>query len=485
MNFNFDQPKVRTAMAFEHRDPPQLNPPCYIERIPPEIANLICYSIDKEDALNLRLVSKFWNDVATPFMPSMPAKVDLFFLPESFQRLVDIPRHPVIGKQVTALYYETDTLDKYATQSGWEADIHQNRPYRRPEAHPPADASERDLRLYRRNVKKYRNSHHDCSRSQLKKAYKEYNRMCAEQEDLRNRGYGLKELSDAMSRLPKLSDICMNHRRHVCRRPRDVKYAFAAGLIGANGDHCGIPVMRSLLLAVYNAGIELDTLRLGDVNWKFLQQSDETLKRMKYTLCHLTTLHLVISTEPLQWPGEEIPTCRKYLHNDKKLSEFLAAAPKLKDLTIAFDSGYDLYCPAGLNEIFGDTVWPDLESIAMDSVDATLGEWNHFFERHASTLKNVTIGTIILRNGRWIDALEKMGQVLNLKSIDAWDHLLGENPSQHWCLRHEGPHRSRDVPTQADLTSKAVRDYLLEGGSCPLLDRVAHPQFSLIGCRRE
>ena len=462
-------------MAFKHQEPPQLSPPCYIERIPPEIANLICYSIDKEDALNLRLVCKFWNDVATPFMPSMPGKVNLIFKPESFQRLVDISRHPVIGKQITSLYYQPDTLIKYATRDDWEDHI----PYfPRNEEDPPPDASERSLRFYRRNVAKDRESPIRIHpRSQLDKAYKEYTRMYAEQEDLRNRGYGFKELSDAMSRLPKLSDICMNCDSAIYEGPQGVNNAFAAGLSRPRGDYYGgggIPFMRSLLLAIYEAGIELDTLRLGDVNWKFLQQSDKTLNRMKYTLRHLTTLELAISTIT-EHMCTEIPTCRNYLCNNNTLSEFFAAAPKLKDLAIAFD-GYKPYCPAELNQIVGDTVWPYLESIALDMVDATFECWNHFFKQHASTLKHVTMRTIILLDGTWIDALEKMSQVLNLKSVYVSGHLIGKNPSQHWYLDAKVNTRSRHVPTQANLTSKAVEDYLVDGGSCPLLDEVAHPQ---------
>lgn len=335
-------------MAFKHQVPPQLSSPCYIERIPPEIANLICYSIDEEDALNLRLVCKFWNDVATPFMPSMPGKVNLIFKPESFQRLVDIPRHPVIGKQVTSLYYEPDMLIKHATQDDWEDHITS---FPRRGEEPPSDASERSLRLYNRNAARDRVSPvRNYSRSHLGKAYKEYTRMYAEQEDLRNRGYGFKEQSDAISRLPKLSDICINHGGAICQGPEDVNNAFVVGLSRVIGDYWGgdgIPYMRSLLNAVYEAGIELDTLRLSYVNWKFLQQRDETLKRMKYTLRYLTTLELAISTSP-EHMCAEIPICRNYLRNNNTLSEFFAAAPKLKDLVITFD-GFKPYYPAGLN----------------------------------------------------------------------------------------------------------------------------------------
>ena len=462
-----------TAMVLKHR---KCRSTCYIERLPPEIANLTCRSINHEDVLNLRLVSKFWNSVATPFMPG---NVNLVFKSESFQRLVDISRHPVISKYITSLYYEPNTLHQYATQNEWEESIFDKSYFQGFEAVPPPDASERRLRAYRRNITKIRERpRHSYSRSHLEKAYKEYTRMYAEQEDLRNKGYGLEELSDAMSRLPNMSEICMNHGWCIRQRPEGAKNAFAAGLSNAGGDYCGIPFMRSLLLAVHGASIQLDTLQLGGVDWKFLQLDEKTFKRIKYTLRHLRTLELAITTgmdESGNEIGVEIPTCQKYLCNNNTLLEFLAAAPKLKDLAIGFD-WYEPFCPAKLNQVLGDTVWPCLESIALENIETTFEDWIHFFKQHASTLKHVTVKTIILLDGTWIDALKRMSQVLNLESVYARGYLIGKNPPQYWYLEPDIWAEYSDLRSQGNRTSRAVQEYLVFGGSCPLLDEVAHPQ---------
>lgn len=62
----------------------------------------------------------------------------------------------------------------------------------------------------------------------------------------------------------------MNHGGAICGGSNGAKNAFAAGLNPVSpvrGDYCGILFMLSLLLAVYEADIEVvDTLRLGDVN---------------------------------------------------------------------------------------------------------------------------------------------------------------------------------------------------------------------------
>lgn len=421
-------------------------------------------------------MSKFWNNVATPFLPG---NVNLVFKPESFERLLDISRHPVISKQITTLYYEPNTLDEYTTQDEWEKTIIADSYTKDFETLPSPDASERKLRAWRRNITKIRERpRHNYSRDYLEKAYKEYTRMHAEQEALRNRDYGREEFSDAMSRLPRLSEICMNHGWAICQRPKGAKNAFTAGLHNAGGDYCGIPFMRSMLLAVHEAGIELGILQLGSVDWKFLHQSDEVLERMKTALRHLTTLELVISTgmdESGNEIGVEIPTCRRYLSNNTKLAEFLAAAPNLKHLGIGFD-WFEPYCPAELKQVFGSTTWPCLESVALENIDAASENLNRFLEQHASTLKHVTMKTVRLLEGTWIDSLQKMNKILNLKSAYIRGDLLGEDPPQHWVLEPDIWAEYSDLRSQGNRTSKAIQDFLVQGGSCPLIDEDAHPQ---------
>ena len=467
--------QTRTAMATKHYSLPNSNSTCYVDHVPPEIAGLICYFSKEEDVPHLRLVSKFWNNVATPFLLS---DVNLVFKPESLQRLLDISRHPVISKQITSLYYEPNTLDEYSTQHAWEMHVYDCDYMEDFEARPvlPAfDASERERRAFRRNVTKIRRKpRHNYSKSYLAKAYKEYSRMYAEQEDLRNRDYGLEDLSEAMSRLPNLSKIWVNYSWGA-------KNAFAAGLIAAGRDYCGIPFMRSLLLAVHGAGLELGTLKLGSVNWKFVKQSDRVLERMKIALRRLTTLELAITTgldESGNEFGVEVTICRKYLSRYAKLAEFLAAAPNLKDLTIGFDWN-EPSSPAELNQIFGSTTWRCLESIALEKIDAASETLSRFFEQHASTLKHVAMRDMRLQEGTWVETFERMKKALNLKSAYMMGHILGENPHQHWILEPDLWVEYSDLSPQGARTRKAIENYLVQGGdTCPLLDGDMHPQSS-------
>ena len=199
---------------------------------------------------------------------------------------------------------------------------------------------------------------------------------------------------------------------------------------------------------------------------------------MKTALRHLTTFELVISTgmdESGNEIGVEIPNCRRYLSKNTKLAEFLAAAPNLKDLAIGFD-WFEPYCPAELKQVFGSTTWPCLESVALENIDAASENLNRFLEQHASTLKHVTIKTIRLLEGTWIDTLQNMNKILNLKSAYIRGELLGEDPPQHWVLEPDIWAGYSDLRSQGNRTSKAIQDFLVQGGSCPLIDEDAHPQ---------
>lgn len=83
------------------------------------------------------------------------------------------------------------------------------------QAIPSPDASERELRAYRRNIAKIsERPRHNYATSHLEKAYQEYTLMYREQEDLRNNGCGLREFSDAMSRLSNFH-ITIRHSKFI------------------------------------------------------------------------------------------------------------------------------------------------------------------------------------------------------------------------------------------------------------------------------
>ena len=458
----------------------------FISRLPAEIADNICSFLALpprcDNIANLRLQSRFWNNVSTPFLLD---EIRLIFRPDSFERLVAISQHRVIPHHVSSLLYEPNTLTDYPTREQWESTVFMDKDFL--EDIPPIpgpDATDRDLRMYDRAIKKLRQrpkqTHSD---SELDSAYLEYQKYLAQQQDLRDRDYGSEDIYQAMSKLAHLNNIRMNLGFAMGASSQYSRNAYNSALQYAGGDYDhpepGVPQMKSLLLGAKKANLQLDSLGVGSVNWKFLLGSRKTFEQMMSTLAHLTELDLDIGckSDDEDETSLEIPECRRFLEDSTRLHDFYAAAPNLKTLALTFD-WYEPFSPADFKDVVQVTTWPFLRTVCFENIDTTDRDWVAFFNRHASTLKHVTFKTIRLMDGEWWEVLKDMRKGLQLSSAYVRGQLLGDDPPQCWLLEPDLWAEYSDMRSQGNRTSKAVQDYLMGAeGECPLLDDYAHPEL--------
>ena len=451
--------------------------------LPPEIADIICNAAEEEDISSLRLVSKFWHNVATPYLTE---EARLIFKQSSFTNLSNVASHLPLSKHVKSLYYEPNVLHRHPWVE-WEENLLTRVNCDELPPPPSLGASRRDWRSWHRALTKAcRPETPSYTEAEKDEAWEIYRKLLLEQEDLRAGDYGASELQDALSRFPQLVKVNMNHGWGLWSRdgnPRKPKTdPYAAALTHAGGDHhhadpSGVRQMRSLMLAIRDAKRKIDTLRVGDVSWKFLQQDEATLNKMKEVLIPLEVLQLVISTGfdfDEEEIGTEIPECRRFLSNNK-LHDFISAAPDLKHLTICFD-WYEPYCPALFINVVDSTRWSYLRRVTFECIETSEHDWLDFFQRHSPTLKSVAVNTIGLLDGEWSNVLENMQQCLNLEWASFHHDLFGDDPPQHWNLEPSPWVSSGDMGSQGNRTRKALEEFMVNGGSCPLRDEVAHPQ---------
>ena len=213
--------------------------------MPPEIAAIICNEIDQGDVPSLRLVSRFWNDIASPYLVHEPR---LVFKQDSFDRLLSLSRHPYFSTLVTGLVYEPNTLNK-PDRASWERCtpiLHLDDVPNPPGPNP----TERDWRAYHRSCKKLVIHEERYSKDELDTAWRVYKRLYQEQMNLRERDYGLTELSEAIRNFPNLREVSMNHGWALWNRPGRANdlginsYAEALACTGIDGGR--------LLHAVYH-----------------------------------------------------------------------------------------------------------------------------------------------------------------------------------------------------------------------------------------
>ncbi|KAL9625890.1 MAG: hypothetical protein Q9204_007760, partial [Flavoplaca sp. TL-2023a] len=124
--------------------------------------------------------------------------------------------------------------------------------------------------------------------------------------------------------------------------------------------------------------------------------------------------------------------------------------------------------------------WSHLHTIKLDSIDTHEGHWMDFFERHASTIKNIRLATIRLLDGEWPDVLERMQQLLTLEEAEFDKDLSSVAPSQLWYLDAPSYTSRKDDSVQENRTRWALEKFMVHGGVCPLRDAEAHPQSRIV-----
>ena len=453
-----------------------------METLPTEIAKLIYDGIHLADKPRLRLVSRFWNDIVTPYLLEEPK---LVFKQDSFDRLLNISKHPYFSKRVISLIYEPNTLrprDRY----DWEKFLHI--PYSPEDIPLPSgpNPTQRDMRVYHRTLAKAKGQKQPHSKKMLDDAWSVYKELFEEQQNLRGREYCTDEIREILQNFPNLREIHMNHGWGLWPGEGwvtgETKNLYARALASTDVDDwtsepSGVPHMRSVLLAIDKAGIRLEMFRIGFVSWKFLTSEALPLDTIRRVFAPLKLLELQISTGI---GSEEKPECRAFLDDTDSLHDILSIASSVRDLYISFDF-HKPCAPANCKNFYQSTKWPFLTFMTLGGVAIEDKVWLAFLERHAQTLKHLTLDTIELSCGVWVDVMEKMQQSISFKSVHFGAHMRGIDPQQFWHLwpldTIDGS-SFEDMLSQANRTRVAIEDYFLHGGQCPLRDEESHPSSS-------
>lgn len=425
-----------------------------MERLPIEIASLISGLLPAADVANVRLTSKFLCDVATPFLLS---EIRLTSRRISFERLLEISRHPVIRQHITSLSYEPVSLPRYHLKNYWEQAVH----------------------TY---------NFHQCAQDQLDEGWASYSTMYHTQERPRDYSLGAEEFYKAMLNLPKLAIIRTSLGTGIVRREDRHQETFASAMrsfVHNPGDFeaMGIHHLRELLTAASRANLLLKKVQFSDVHWRFLQAEDSDFHRMTNALKSVRHFDISIDTgifQAQEGAENELLQCSEYLESSRRLIRLIEGSQLLNTIVVVCDR-FAPICPARLEYVVGNTKWDYLASVTFENLDTDEDSWAAFYFRHRKTLRHVGFGNIRLLSGEWASALQRMQQGLRLTSASVLSILRADAPPQCWAFLSYDPETGveiahDDTRWQCNRTRKAIQDYLLNGGDCPLLDEVQHPQ---------
>ena len=437
-----------------------------IARLPNEILHQIFSLLRPLQVANVRLACKAFSTIALQYLV---AEIHLIFKPSSFEHLRLISEHPVLSQHVHTLFYEADSLEVVDSMEEWEKRIfvpgwsntieYELMPF------PPPDASQREERAFRRHMEKVRQPPRFMySATQLKNAYEDYRHFVWVQNYMRQYDYNSEMIREAMAKLPKLKIIELSLLRCLRNgRSRKLENAFAKGLSEVYGEHghggpCGVGQLRSLLVGASDAGLEIETLRCGRVQWKFFAESDSVFDKLKHAVRCLRTLEFYVTTredEDINSMGTVL--CAEYIEETGRLHDFITSAPQLENLTVQFECD-SVEPPARLSDLVGHCSWHSLKLASFNMISTTEEELMDFYERHARTLREIRIEYIHLDHGTWASVFERIRNTLSLEKATICGHLTADDSPGS---RYFGPPPERMVVGGNPRYGAAIEKYLV------------------------
>ncbi|KAL8831386.1 MAG: hypothetical protein Q9170_005321 [Blastenia crenularia] len=462
----------------------------YLNRLPSEILTMICRELWEGDMPALRLQCKYLCEVATPrFLRS----IDVRFKKTSIDALLQLSKHSVLSQNVETIRYEPNLLRRESRQE-WEKGIPLRLCCDDANIPPPLklSASKREWPSFHRALKKAirLEERESYTQEELDIAWPIYQKYLREQDELIGSDYGCQDLYQAIRCFPNLTAVHVNFAYGLWFGDTSVR-PYGDGLCHAHG-HCdpgqtpGLNQIASLVKMLGKSEVQLNSLRIGSINWKFFQgctDNDngcgELFNAFRNILKPLHDLKLEITTCN-DWIEDdddqlyEIAERHAFLENGL-FDSMLSNATDLRKFSIAFEN-YEINCPINFHNLVMDTHWPHLHTIKLDSVETHEDTWIRFFERHAKTIKHIQLGVIRLVEGEWPYVLERMQQLLALEEAHFQHDLCGDNPEQWWRLDPPGYTSSKDDSVQENRTRWALEKFMVDGGACPLRDEEEYPQ---------
>ncbi len=435
-----------------------------MDNLPAEIKRNIAFHLLSDDRdiqhiKQLRLVNKAYAILAAGPLFS---EILLTLKSESFEHLQKVSAHPLYAKLVRSLRYEP----KYAAEF---------RSYQSCLEHEHRVGIGRHLS--RAMTDETYNQTEAHVHQILGPPYNILRAMFQERQKICQREHDRALFAEVMVRLPNLKQVMLDSEI----RPEELQ-ELAEGFLsehefrGAdvlNGHDYGVTQLRAILLGAHDAGTKLRNLKCGIVHWSFFGLPEKEMERVRLALSHLTSLQVEIYVRDLE--EAEATTCLPSLKN--QMCQFFSGAKNLRSLDVDLD-----HCRVvKLKHFIGQHTWTFLSTMHLSYFYVDEDTLIRLLTRHADTLHDLTLCEIRLVQGDWASTLRRIRDAVKLKDFRASFALSSDNPGpngEYWCINcHLDPSSwtIQEHMAQDQKLATAIREYVLFGGDCPLLDHVTYP----------
>lgn len=458
--------------------------PSSLIALPPEVLHSILSNVRRQDVPSTRLSCSLLARIGAEYLTQY---FRLSYTHEGFKALREMSKHPVISKQIRALYVSVDCVNQNKTFDDWV------------EAFPPAQ------RLIEHDEARSFGSSDAQDESALQRAE---SLEALTEKDLQSRvrydevqgilaGVDRAHFHAFFHRCLNIETVALSFSCNSTRRTGDFLPDYRPTGFNAKGEYnaltVGVDVLVSLCEAARAPGTTLKRLSVLDIGAKLPVPSTTSFSQTRHALKHLHEFHLKIAEPPADlWTAAPIPdvdnspwitstgshrrfyTWHTYPDTIDSLRlrfrvgclrKLVNSMPSLRSLRIHLpflgDGGWQ---EVQLSDVVGSFLWDKLRDFGLREFATTEETLVKFILRHPR-LRRLSLSNIYLSAGTWESVFARIaGQLPRLRKckLSGW---LRSIDGRTLDFTQPEDRFERDTPTQI-----AVECYIRDGGQFPDID---------------
>ena len=466
-----------------------------MERLPPEILDLIYSNLDALDARSSRVCCKTLADVGARHGFR---QITFFLCRQDFQRLRDIARHEIIRRQVRFLVYIADNLPD--NQKSLVQYINKTKNYiyrRRVEASannllPPQALLTGPPRDPGGSIKT-----EPIDARHIQANYRRYVAACAEQREILSTREDFAVLREVLPRLTNVREISMRNAGweidgNDYGSPFSAFFEYSMCSLAPHG----VRQMEAVLHGLEGSGLQLNKLSAGSLDLELISKSffekvvrscGEGLERIQ--LCFDTA---DADARAYEDDTSEIVKARARTETGV-VAKFLKQLPNLTELSMEFtaSSMHETLYPAALCNIISPGFrWHHLRQLSLAAIEAERTELLAVLQLHRETLRYLCIQDCRLITTSWTRLFRQMKDILELEDIYVHGALKGriEDKEDYPSIDDAGASEAGDGEAVSDVDddvenwwlgdpdwepdyslSHGIADWFLRGKAYPLV----------------
>ena len=405
------------------------------DRLPPELIHMVFVYLEPTEVATFRWVGRVAAEVGLQYL--VP-KVYLRLNEESYDRLLAIAHHPLASKYVINFQYEIGFLKRLSREK-FDRTVVMTRVISQPNGfseRPHNSASARAWRVYNRGSTRNLPLLSERQFTQrLNRAWSMYETSQTSQEKLEQANFFHEKIAEAMKRFQNLQTISAHADYTHERYNAQIKDLLPTCFFWSRGcrPSSNLDATTSVLLAASSAGRPIRSFDCQHFMWQqIFSQDEKILAALKRSMSHLKVMTLAL-VSPERIDELDIAVA-KYLETGLVM-EFITSAPELESLKLFSRQKTMIESMLYLKAMIGDFHWSYLKAVSLGGLSSREDDLVRFCQRHAHTLKDLSLRYMILYEGSWkvtfyrIRRAFRLGQQLNTcELVGSFIDPLG------WCI---------------------------------------------------